>query len=320
MAIVSAATPALAADGPFIEIRAQNQADVQQALAQISPSGGTVVLLASDGPIPINESIVIDCDNVTLEGRGIVELRLADGANKPVIIVGQARAVPAVTRTNVHLRNLIINGNRSNQSSEFDLASPELRNNGISLRRVENCSVERVTTFACRSGGLVTELGCRDIRISDFEAYDNEFDGLACYQTEDSLFTSLNLHNNQAAGVSLDIGFVRNTIRDSLLANNRSVGIFVRDSRDNTFANLQISDSAQYGIFLAQVDQDTRTPAIGNKFEGCVITNSGGAGIRVNDASCVNNFLSTSKFLNNIGGPFAEVVPGLLKLGDMAPN
>lgn len=303
---------ALHANARTIQIQPIDQVAIQQAINELPSEGGEVIIVGVTNPIAIKAAIIIDRDNVTLSGSGKVVLRLADAANAPVIVLGQGIPVPTATRTNIHLRNLIIDGNRENQTSEFNSAVPELRNNGISLRRVNDCSIEGVTTYANRSGGLVTELTCRRILVKDFESYNNHFDGLACYETEDSTFTLMKLHDNHAAGISLDIDFDHNVISESTLANNRSVGIFMRDSRDNIFSNLQIIGSTQHGIFVAQADKDLATSATGNKFTKCTITNSGGAGIRVNDASCAKNFLISTQFLNNAGGEISEFTAGLL--------
>lgn len=298
-----------------VRVEARDHTAIQRAIDQLPSGGGTVVIVAVDNPIEIGATIVIDRNNVTLAGEGRVELRLSDGANMPVIIAGQTLAVPLVTRTNIHIRNLIINGNRTRQTSELNPANLELRNNGISLRRITDSSVEEVVAFACRSGGLVTELGCRRIVVRKFEAYDNHFDGLACYETEKSLFTDLNLHNNLAAGVSLDIRFVGNVIQDSKLSSNRTVGVFVRDSRNNSFNDLHIHSSAEHGFFLAQVDYDNATPAVGNQFNRCRVTKSGGAAIRINNDTCVDNTAVSCVFENNGAGGVSETSRGLLRYG-----
>jgi hypothetical protein len=295
-----------------VRVAARDHTAIQRAIDQLPPAGGTVIIVAADKPVEIGASIVIDRNNVTLAGEGRVELRVSDGANIPAIIAGQTLAVPQATRTNIHIRNLIINGNRTRQTSELNPANSELRNNGISLRRITDSSVDGVVAFACRSGGLVTELGCRRIVVRNFEAYDNHFDGLACYQTEKSLFTGLNLHNNLAAGISLDIRFVANVIQDSKLSSNRSVGVFMRDSQDNSFNDLQIQSSGEHGFFLAQVDMDVATPAVGNQFNRCRVTKSGGAAIRVNNDSCVKNSAVSCVFEDNGAGGVSEVSRGLL--------
>ena len=89
--------------------------------------------------------------------------------------------------------------------------------------------------------------------VRGFEAFDNEFDGLACYQTTDSLFTDLYLHDNPGAGISLDLAFNHNVISNAVLAAN-DLGIFMRASRDNQFHNVAIRNSHHYGVFMAHAE------------------------------------------------------------------
>jgi len=311
--LLTAMTFGEAAFARTVNVKARTDADIQKAIDKLPAQGG-LVLITADAPVVIQRSIVINRDNVTLagEGQGATVLRLADGANAPVIVMGDDAATPGVTRTNIHVRDLTIDGNRGAQTSEVNPNNPALRNNGISLRRVVSCSVVRVTAFRCASGGLVAELGCRRITVSQFESYDHAFDGLAAYETEDSSFSELQLHDNLAAGLSFDLDFVRNILRGVVIAQSGSVGIFMRDSRDNEFSSIQIRDSDEHGIFLAQTDADTTTPAAGNTFHGVVISHSGGAGIRVNDLSCSNNLLSASQLISNAGGGVSEAAGGLL--------
>ena len=111
---------------------------------------------------------------------------------------------------------------------------------------------------------------------------------------------------------SFDIAFNNNVLSAGVLSGNQDVGMFIRDARDNVFADFQVRDSQSHGVFLAQVDADTTKPALGNTFHGCVIANSGGAAIRVNDASCTGNVLAASQLVNNSGGDVSEANAGLL--------
>jgi hypothetical protein len=303
------------ASARIVHVKARDAAAIQRAIDRLSATGGTVIISGVAGaPIAVRQSIVIARNNVTLEGEDGAVLRLADGVNSPVIIVGEAAAAPLTPHYNVRVCNLTIDGNRANQTSEIDPDNPALRNNGISLRHVSSVSVEGVTVRSCRSGGLVAELGCSGITVSNFESYDNHFDGLAAYETEASTFTRMRLHDNLAAGLSFDINFERNIVSDCILTANGSVGIFMRDSRDNVFSGMQIINGGQHGIFLAQADTDVNTAASGNTFQGCVISGSGGAGVRINDASCVDNILASSQLVGNAGGGVSEAVTGLLTL------
>lgn len=280
------------------------------------PSAGGLVMLA---PVTYQcaAPIVIDRDNVSLRGWGpATVLHLVDGGNAPVIVLGQTIDTPTITRRNLHVSDLHIDGNRENQTFECwggDCSIHPIRNNGLTLRRVEDVVIERVSVRGARSGGLVTEHGCRRLTIQDFTAFDNHFDGLAGYLTEDSVFSRLYLHDNLAAGLSFDIRFNNNIISDSVIAGNGSVGIFMRDSFDNLFDALQIRNSGEHGIFLAQVDTDATKPAAGNAFVGVVVSGSQGAGIRVNDVSCVDNLLVGAQLIGNNGGCISEATPGLLE-------
>lgn len=289
---------------------------IQKALNQLPAEGGELRLLA--GIYNCTRPIVIDKNNVRLRGSGpATVLRLADNINAPVIIMGLAEGVPSRSTHHVRVSDLMIDGNRANQTAEC-MGGPcsiefPLRNNGISVRRCVDCTVQSVTVYGARSGGIVTELGSRRLTIRDYTSYDNEFDGLAGYETEDSTFSGIHLYGNEAAGISTDIKFNNNKFYDVTLVDNKTVGIFMRDSLDNSFTNLHIRNSIQHGIFLAQVDTDPGTAATGNTFTGVVISNSGGMGVLVNDASCINNMMVGAQFIDNHQGCIGEATAGLVE-------
>ncbi|MFC3115695.1 right-handed parallel beta-helix repeat-containing protein [Cellvibrio fontiphilus] len=305
------AVPALA-----VEVKEKTCDAIQKAIYQLPPEGGEVSLLP--GTYSCSAPIIMDRHNVTLRGTGPATLlRLADKANAPVIIMGMAEGIPSRTTRYIKVRDLMIDGNRANQLSEC-MGGPcsmefPLRNNGISIRRCEDCAVQSVTVFGAMSGGLVTELGCRRLNIRDYTSFDNEFDGLAGYETEDSTFTGIHLYGNKAAGISTDIKFNNNKFYDVTISNNGTVGIFMRDSLDNAFTNMHIRDNIQHGVFLAQVNTDAATGATGNTFTSVVISQSGGVGFLANDASCVNNMLVGAQFVNNRHGCIGEAASGLVE-------
>lgn len=289
---------------------------IQTAIDSLPLVGGQIVVEA--GRFTCTEPVVIDKDNLDLRGQGPATiLRLADGANSPALVVGQTVRDPLVTRSNIHISDLVIEANRENQSIECwnspGCDTNPIRNNGITLRRVSDVLVERITVFRARSGGLVVERGSRRVTVRDFTSVDNHFDGLAAYETEDSRFSGLYLYNNCAAGLSFDTKFSNNLISDVVIVRDAgsrcqpalpdgTVGVFMRDSRDNVFGGLQIRNSREHGVFLAQVNGDPTTPASGNTFSGMVVSGSGGAGLRANDASVVNVLVVRSQFIGNAGG------------------
>ena len=166
-------------------------AEIQKALAALPAGGGAVVL--PPGKIEVDQPIVLRRDYQTLHGCGTSTiLTLADNANCPVIIMGEPVNHPQKTVRGLRVSDLAIDGNRIHQQREcwrlFGEGS-QIRNNGITAQDVSDSTVEHVTTARCRSGGLVTTLGVRRLTVRGLDAYDNEFDGLACYLTTDSLFT-----------------------------------------------------------------------------------------------------------------------------------
>lgn len=282
-------------------------------------------MIVQAGNYSCAEPVVIDRDNVDLRGQGpATVLRLANGANAPVLVLGQTEPSPTETRRNIHVSDLLIDGNRENQSVECWGGTCEthpIRNNGISVRRVADVLVERVTVSGARSGGLVSELGCRRLTVREFTSFDNYFDGLAGYDTEDSRFSGLYLLNNCAAGLSFDSRFDNNLIYDVVISRDEtsrceaplsdgSVGVFMRYARDNVFHGLQIRNTREHGIFLAQVDGDPATAASGNTFSSMVVSGSGGAGLRANDASVLNTLVVESQFVDNVDGCISEAVEG----------
>jgi hypothetical protein len=295
----------------------KNCRGIQTEIDTLPDAGGVVYL--SEGEYICEKSIVINRNNVTLKGSGgATILKLKDNANVPVLIIGETIPIPTITRRNITISDLIIDGNRLEQSRECSLIGPcsganALRNNGITLRKVENIIIERVTTHSTRSGGLVSELSCENVTIKDFTSYNNYFDGIAGYETKDSNFTNLALFNNCAAGVSLDINFSKNTMSNiniyidsniscSSTPSSGDVGMFIRDSHSNIFKNIKIHDMLNHGIFVAQVNEDISTGPKGNLFSTMILGNNAGFGIIFNDASATDNVLVSTIMTGNTSG------------------
>jgi parallel beta-helix repeat protein len=284
---------------------------IQAALNSFGASGGEVVLPA--GTFTIHEPIVLQHDHLTLRGAGSdTILFLANNANCPVVVLGVPESPSPRPVKNLHLAHLFIDGNRSHQQVELWRRLKDgsvINNNGVEVRNVRDTTVEGVVCARCRSGGLVTSAVNRHLTVHNFTSFDNQFDGLACYLTEDSQFSELNLHDNLCAGISLDLSFNRNTISDAVLTNN-DLGIFMRQSSGNSFTNLTIRHSRHHGVFMAQSAVcDAKgwslapgTECTDNKFSDLMISNSGGKAFVVNDTSCTNNVLDQCRFEDNSKG------------------
>jgi hypothetical protein len=298
-----------------------SSAAIQQALDSLPENGGEVVL--PPGISEIRQPIVLRRHHQTLRGSGeTTVLRLADGANCPVIILGEPVNNPKTTVKYLHLCGFFIDGNRRHQPHELWRLrgeGSEIRNNGITMQNVSDSVVENVTAARCRSGGLVTTRVVRRLTVRDYTAFDNEFDGLACYQTEDSLFTGLRLHDNPGAGISLDLAFNHNVISNAVLTAN-DLGIFMRESRDNRFYNISIRRSHHYGVFMAHAEKLTgrgvqpipRTECVHNSFTNLIASNCGKAGFRVNNNTCTNNVIVAAQFHDNVQGGLSLARPNLV--------
>jgi Periplasmic copper-binding protein (NosD) len=282
-----------------------NGDQIQAALDQLT-GGGDVVL--PSGTYEIRHPIVLRHDHQTLRGSGpSTVLYLADRANCPVVILGAPGIAPQHPTAHLVLEDLMIDGNRKNQAVELwhtAVDGSQLNNNGINVWKVADALVEHVVCCRCRSGGLVTSSGTRRLTVKDFTAFDNQYDGLACYLTEESSFTKLFLHDNLAAGISLDLAFNHNIIDEALLQGN-DLGVFMRDSRENSFQNVTILKSRHHGVFIAQTVVNTPTgreitpgtECVGNKFTDLQIAECGGKDVVINDESCTNNVISEVRYV-----------------------
>jgi hypothetical protein len=295
--------------------------EIQQALDMLPESGGEVVLPA--GIIEVRRPIVLQRDHQTLRGSGnATVLRLADDANCPVILLGEPVNNPQATVKDLRVSDLFIDGNRSHQQRELwrlEGEGSEIRNNGITVQNASDSIVEDVTCARCRSGGLVTTLGVRRLTVRDLTAFDNEFDGLACYQTKDCVFTELYLYDNPGAGISLDLAFNHNVISNAVLSAN-DLGIFMRESCDNQFHNISIHNSRHYGVFMAHTEQPTKggwrpvpqTECAHNAFTNLIASHCGNAAFRVNNTTCTNNVIVQPQFQDNLHGGLSLARPDLV--------
>lgn len=276
------------------------EAQIQRALDLLT-NGGEILL--PPGRIKVSQPIVLDHDGQTLCGASneTTVLYLMNDANCPVIIMGEPVNRPMQPVRHLCVKDLFIDGNRTHQERELwreKGEGSEIRNNGITIQNISDSLIKNVTCTECRSGGLVTTLGVRRLTVKGFTSFNNEFDGLACYLTMDSVFEKLYLHDNPGAGISLDLAFDHNVITNADLEGN-DLGIFMRDSRDNHFSNITIRKNRDFGVFMAQAFEtldrgpapEPDTECTDNSFIRLVDLKNGRAAFRVNDASCTNNVI-----------------------------
>jgi hypothetical protein len=291
-----------------------SSARIQSALDSLPDTGGEVVLPA--GEVTVTQPIVLCRDNQTLRGAGeATVLRLAANADCPVVILGEPLNHPVHTVKHLRLEGLLIDGNRQMQSRERWQLSGEgsqIRNNGVTVQRVSDSTVADVTCARCRSGGLVTTRDVSRLTVRHFTSFDNQFDGLACYETKHSSFTDLYLYDNPGAGISLDLAFDGNVISNAVLVAN-DLGVFMRASCDNQFYNLTIHNSHHFGVFMAgHIQHAGQTECADNAFTNLSAANCGGAAFRVNNITCTNNIIIRAQFAKNLKGGLSLVRPNLV--------
>ncbi len=302
---------------------------IRDGIKNLPARGGTVKI--EKGVYNCSSAIIIDRSHVKLIGAGQdnVTIKLADGSHAPIIIIGNTTILKNEVGNfvvkkrvkDIQVSGFTIDGRRSthdvtkecgDHSCDGDISS--VRNNGITIRGASYVTVSDVTAHSMISGGLVTEKYCDHLIVRNFSSYDNFFDGLAGYETEKSEFSNLHLHDNKGAGISIDINFNNNIIRDSKIAHNGDVGIFGRHIRGNQFNSLDVFLSGSFGIFLAK---DLQTCAEDNTFKDVNIIGSRGAPIRMNDDCKGNKIIGISYLCHNFVSGVSEKLPGAIQVGDL---
>lgn len=296
--------------------------ELRDALDGMPPQGGRILMRA--GTYDVSAPIVVAHDGVTIEGEGMATyVRLVDGANCPVFVLGEAIPVqPIGQHTGIVLRNMVVDGNRHGQTQELcDLPGLDhLRNNCITIRSARDCTVENVTVQSARSGGIVTEKGCSTIMLRGIIARDNHFDGIACYETVRSTISECSLDSNEAAGLSFDLDFDHNVITACFITNNDGPGIFIRASSHNHFSACHVTDNGEDGVFIADGEPPTSAGAVRNFFENNTYTFNGRHGIWQAGANSIQNVVSGGLFLGNTGNAIEQsfvVTAPLLVTGEV---
>ncbi len=308
--------------------KAYDCATLRAEVASLPAAGGTIQIPA--GVYDCDASIIINRSHVKLIGAGQAQvvLRLADQVHAPLIVIGEPQIildgngnyVTAHRVSDIEISNMTLDGNRLNHDEKKECGEhicegdpTGVRNNGITIRGASDILIQNVTTHSMISGGLVTEKYCQRLKVVNFESYDNFFDGFAGYQTENSVFTGLNLHHNLGAGISIDIDFNNNIVQDSELHDNHDVGIFARNLTGNRFVRVSIQRSGNHGVFMAEAEAPNSC-ARNNTFEDVQINDSKFAGFRLNNNCPGNKIIGASNLCGNSAGGVSEERSGVLSV------
>lgn len=256
---------------------------------RLLPSGETIIY----SPIILSSGESLIGSNSTL--------KLADGANCPVIIIGDPLSDPGYETTDVYISGINIKGNSSSQRHEGWGGDPNvsnkhaIRNSGIVVRRASKILIDKVSVDGATSGGIVIERGCRDVSVINCKLSSSVFDGVAVYESENIFISDSTFTGNGFAGISADLNFKNSLVSNCVASNNGAQGIFLRHSRGNTFINMTISDNLKQGVFLAKSELP-ESEAMNNIFFDISFSKNP-ENFRINDKECLNNALVRPRIL-----------------------
>ncbi len=291
---------------------------IREAIRALPPSGGVVPI--GPGVYDCSSPVAVESDNVELRGAGAdrTVLRLADGAESPVLVVGSLQAVLVPPRVaHVVVRDLTVDGNKAHQDTSHECGhhgcagdSTSIRNNGITVRAASDVTIENVRVHDALSGGLTTEKRSDHLVVRGLEADHNYFDGLSGDDTRQSLFEDLYLHDNRMAGLTMDLDFDDNHIDRARVQGNGDVGVFVLHSSGNLFEHMRIDGSGKDGIFIAAaVRSDASTCASGNEFRDLVVRGSRRDGVHLDDV-CPGDSVTGHSTISGSGRRCVYEYPG----------
>lgn len=258
------------------DVKVEPGHDVQAAIDDLAGSG-TVCLAAGDFRLP--GPLTITRDGVTLRGAGpSTTLRLADGVQTPVVIVGDhRRQVPERPTADATLEDLRVVGAGAG-GTEFHAAFPYLSNSAVVVRAGVRTTLRDLEISGCRSACVVTEHDTRDLVIEGCRITESTWDGIALNRTTGARITDNTIASNTAAGITAehleDSVVARNVVRD-----NHAHGVYLSDSYRNRFRDNAFEGNTNAGIFLTcavrihdpgRVRCWDRSMSAGNTFEGDV--------------------------------------------------
>ena len=261
------------------------------SLRRILPQGITLVY----------EPIVLKSGESLVGHPNGSTLQLANGANCPVIVIGDTNPDPTIITRNVHVSSFKIVGNRENQQWEGWGGDPEIkkhsiRNNGICVRFAKSVVINNMDISGMRSGGIVTERKCSDIYILNSKLHDNHFDGAAFYETTNTFVGNCEMSGNEYAGVSIDLGVEGLYMANLNVSDNRREGFFMRNCSSIIVNRAFVQGNGGYGIFLANSELG---PAVNNVFANFIFAEGNGGFIKVNDPESSGNILANPSYIGD---------------------
>jgi len=200
-------------------------------------------------------------DGIVLRGAGpATVVRLADGVQSPVVVIGQWDTErPRRTTARVRLERLRVVGGGPDGPEALP-GHPYLTNSAIVVRGARDVTIRDVSVTACRSACILTEHDVRRIAIVHADVGGAVWDGVALNRTSGARITGSTIHENGAAGISTE-HLVDGVIADDVVRDNRTHGVYLSDSYRNTFTGNAFVRNVLSGVFLACAVRD-HEPAV----------------------------------------------------------
>ena len=289
--------------------------NIQKAIDSIPKEGGTVFLKAKT--YFLDKGLTISRSNIKLVGEKGTRLKLKLNVNQPVILIGSDTQTPEQKVEDIIISDLELDGSKEIQSSETDPSRPWIRNNGIDIRNANRVWLDNLNIYNARSGGLVISWGCRNLFINNSIFHNNEFDGIALYDSEDVIVKGFFSFENKSAGISLDNNLKHISFSSGSVKNNGDVGIFARSSTDLKFDNILIANNKSSGCFFSNdVSFPFDTGVKRSFFSSCSFLDNGGWGfwMAASADSSPDNTIVSSVFAGNALGAIEIIEGGTLEL------
>ncbi len=251
--LAMAVTTPVAAAGTDIHVYA---GDSIQAAVDAANEGDTIVVHKGE----YHESVKIETDNITLEGVGRVIL---DGTDVDPVFQGYVlgmwitSGVTGVTITGFDIRNYGTWEELPGEEDPFIITEFGI---GIWLERDSHGNIVTENKFSNCLTGIMASTSYEHI-IEENKLSDGLI-GISIERAGHHNKVENNNITNHLAGIGLDEGSTFNTIEKNNIANSSMVGIVISgnidngDSSDNKIIENRITNSGEWGIWLAALSSD----------------------------------------------------------------
>jgi parallel beta-helix repeat protein len=224
--------------------------DLEKAIERLPAQGAPVTVCLTAGEFRLRRFLSIRRNDFRLRGRGAsTVLRLDEGVNSPVIVVGDyAHRVPSAVVRNVTIENLRVVGS-GRVGSEFDGRHPYLTNSAVVVRAGRRVEIRGLDVSACRSACILTEHGSDDITIADNTVSGSVWDGISLNRTSRARVLGNRVRGNTGAGITTE-HLEDSVVEANTVSDNLTHGVYLSDSYRNTFIDNRFTGNVLSGVFL----------------------------------------------------------------------